>query len=80
MTWKLAGLYIMFAAFICWLVMLSYAVIIGPMSVLGHGIYIYIAAAAGFAIQLVTYVAARIARATNAARGHQQNNGFDSRH
>jgi hypothetical protein len=79
MTWKLAGLYIMFAAFICWLVILIYAVIIGPMSILSHGLYIYIAAATGFAIQLVTYFAARIAQATNATRSHPQNKDLDPR-
>lgn len=80
MTWKLTGLYIMFAAFICWLAMLIYAVVIGPMSILGHGLYIYIAAGTGFAIQLVTYFASKIAQAANAMRQHLQNKDQDPRH
>lgn len=79
MTWKFAGLYIMLAAFICWLIMLGYAVIIGPMSILSHGLYIYIAAFTGFAIQIVTYLFARIVQATSSTRGHPHKNDLDPR-
>ncbi|GGA10738.1 hypothetical protein [Dyella caseinilytica] len=60
--WKFLGFYLVYFSFACWCLLLAYAFIIGPMSVLNLGIYAWALAFIGVVLQLLIFTLERFQR------------------
>jgi hypothetical protein len=62
--WKFLGLYLVYFSFACWCLLLAYAIIIGPMSVMNMGVYPWGLAFVGGVYQFVVFIFERFRRLT----------------
>jgi hypothetical protein len=60
--WKFLGFYLVYFAFACWCLLLGYAVIIGPISVLHLDVYAWALAFFGALLQLLVFIFERFQR------------------
>jgi hypothetical protein len=52
---KFVGFYLVYIAFACWCLLVGYAIIIGPLSVLRLGVYAWALAFIGALLQLLIF-------------------------